>query len=112
MRKGDLLNTFVTGTGRSMKSIKYDDLKVETAAIVDADGKVWTLPRPNRHHDIIRVMRESGYDGPVSHPDQQGFMLNNGMFCRRKPAQSIAENAGQVKNGKIIGYTLTTEDLW
>ena len=92
--------------------IPYKNLRVEAAAIKDIDGKVWTLPPPNRHHDVIRLMRESGYEGPVSRPDQQGFILNNKIFCRRKPAQSIAENAGQVKNGKIIGYTLTSEDLW
>jgi hypothetical protein len=69
------------------KHISYKNLRVEAAAIKDIDGKIWTLPPPNRHHDVIRLMRESGYEGPVSHPDQQGFILNNGIFCRLRAAR-------------------------
>ena len=87
-------------------------LTIESAAIRDIDGKVWTLPRPARHHNIIKLMRESGYTGPVMGPDQQGFILSNGNFCRRKAALRVAEKAGQLKNGKTISSQLTTEDLW
>lgn len=89
------------------------DLRIEAAAIVDINGKMWTLPPPKRHHDIIRLMRESGYDGPVSGEDQQGFLLNNGKFCRRKPALGVADKAGQLKDGKCIHPTLLfSEDMW
>lgn len=87
-------------------------LSIESAAIRDIDGKVWTLPQPARHHDVIRLMRESGYTGPVSGQDQQGFLLSNGIYCRRKAAYSVAKKSGQLKNGKMIGSQITTEDLW
>lgn len=88
------------------------DLKIVSAAIKDIDGKVWTLPQPKRHHDVIKLMRDAGYEGPVAGPDQQGFLLSNGMFCRRKAAMRVAEEAGQIIGGKTIGSVLTSEDLW
>ena len=87
-------------------------LRIEAAAIRDIDGKVWSLPRPARHHDVIRSMREAGYVGPVNGVDQQGFVLSDGRYCRRKAAWHVAEDAGQLKNGKMVGPQLTTEDLW
>lgn len=86
-------------------------LQIEAAAIRDDTGKVWSVPQPGRHHDVIRLMRESGYTGQVG-GDLQGFLLNNGMFCRRKPAKRIAEQAGQLKNGRTVASVLTSEDLW
>lgn len=87
-------------------------LRIEAAAIRDIDGKVWSLPQPSRHHDVIRHMRENGYAGPVSGQDQQGFVLSDGRYCRRKAALSVAKKAGQLKGGKLIGSQVTTEDLW
>lgn len=87
-------------------------LRIESAAIRDIDGNVWSLPQPARHHDVIRFMRESGYTGPVSGIDQQGFILSDGRFCRRKAAYSIAKKADQLKHGTMIGSQVTTEDLW
>ena len=111
------MNTETTSTDaedRETPSVAADviPLRIETAAIRDINGKVWTLPRPRRHHDIIRSMREAGYDGPVNGVDQQGFVLSDGRYCRRKVAWHVAEDAGQLKNGKMIGPQLTTEDLW
>jgi hypothetical protein len=87
-------------------------LKIECAAIKDSAGKVWSVPRPGRHYNIIKLMRDSGYEGPVNGPDQQGFILSNGNFCRRKAAMSIAKNANQIIGGEPISSVLTTEDLW
>lgn len=93
-------------------SVSDDILKIECAAIKDIDGKVWSVPRPGRHYNVIQLMRESGYQGPVNGPDQQGFILSNGNFCRRKAAMRVAENVNQIIGGKPIGSVLTTEDLW
>jgi len=87
-------------------------LRIEMAAIRDINGKVWSVPRPGRHHHVIRLMRESGYTGPVNGPDMQGFVLSNGQFCRRIPAMRIAKKAGQLLGGKSIASVLTSEDLW
>lgn len=87
-------------------------LRIECAAIRDVDGKVWSLPRPARHHDIIKSMREAGYTGPVNDIDQQGFVLSDGRYCPRKPAACVAKAAGQLKNGEMSCSQLLSEDLW
>jgi hypothetical protein len=56
-------------------------------------------------------MRKSGYEGPVG-GDHQGFLTSEGGFVRRAPAKKIAEKANQIKGGKTISATLTSEDLW
>jgi hypothetical protein len=98
---------------RQMHSVwnRMNQLTVVRAAIRDDRGAVWSLPQPNRHHDIIKVMREAGYDGPLR-GDQQGFVLSDGRFVRRKPAKMVAHRAGQIKRGETIAATLTSEDLW
>lgn len=67
-------------------AVNRADLRIVAAAIRDIDGKVWSVPPPGRHHDVIQLMRAEGYTGPVSGEDQQGFLLNDGRFCRRKAA--------------------------
>lgn len=86
-------------------------ITIVAAAIRTDDGEIWSLPRPARHHDVIRLIRESDCDAPVG-GDRQGFLLSNGKFARRKPSLSIAVRAGQVLNGRIVGGVLTSEDLW
>lgn len=88
-------------------------LTVETAAIKTDDGTVWTLPRPARHHDIIKHIRENGCTGFVS-GDRQGFILSDGRFVRRKPALNVARRNGQVKIEECHapGIGLFSEDLW
>jgi len=79
-------------------------------AIVYA-GKLYTLPKPNRHHDVIRAM-----SGGVKGPDKQGFIDQNGRFLNRKEAMIHAEETGQLKRkpGKEFykGEELYSEDLW
>lgn len=84
---------------------------VVAAAIRTDDGEIWSLSRPARHHDVIRLIRESGCKLPVG-GDRQGFLLSNGMFARRKPALTIAIRANQFLNSRVIGGVLTSEDLW
>lgn len=87
-------------------------LRIVRAAIRDNLGGVWSVPIPGRHHDVIREMREAGYKGPVSGRDQQGFLLNDGRFIRRKAAYRIAKRAGQLLQEEPIGADVTSEDLW
>lgn len=84
-------------------------MKVKQAAIRDDDGKVWTLPRPARHHTILRHMNAHGKPG--SFIDGQGFILDDGTFARRKPAAIIAIRAGQIEKCNW-GSNLYSEDLW
>jgi len=87
-------------------------LHIIAAAIRDITGEVWSVPPPGRHYDVIREMRLAGYTGPVAGSDQQGFLLNDGRFCRRQAAYRVAERAKQIKDGVTTGRHLTTDDLW
>ena len=82
-------------------------------------GKVWSLPRPYRHHHIISmIMYLDGHYGSGeltsvdTYGDDQGFLDETGRYLTRPQAEVSAELNGQIKNGKIIGSVLTSEDLW
>lgn len=81
---------------------------VKEAAVKDATGKVWTLPRPNRHNNILSTLYDQGIE---SHPDGQGFVLDDGTWVDRTTAAQIALQNGQVKE-LIAPPDLYSEDLW
>ncbi len=74
-------------------------------------GKTYTLPRPNRHHDVIRSI-----PGGVKGPNTQGFVLDDGTFLGRRGAMQLAQGNGQIKrrpgNEHYQGDELYSEDLW
>lgn len=82
---------------------------IKQTAIKDNNGKVWTLPRPNRHHHIIRYMYANGMSG--SFMDGQGFILEDDTFVSREEAAKIALDCGQVETLKAPP-DLYSEDLW
>ena len=84
-------------------------LTVETAAI-KSNGKVWTMPRPARHGDIINMMRHAG--AGYGRPGDQGFVLSDGRFARRQRARRIAVRAFQVPPVGPYGDHLFSEDMW
>lgn len=84
---------------------------VIAAAIKDDTGAVWSVPRPGRHHNVIKYMRDSGYLGPVG-GSRQGFVLSDGSFCGRVEAKNVAVEAGQIISGRITTGMLMSEDVW
>ena len=73
------------------------------------DGnKVYSLPAPNRHHDVI------GMIGGTHGQEVQGFLDANGTFLNRKQAFVVAQMTGQLKRGPdgYQGDQLFSEDLW
>lgn len=92
---------------------KRSELKVTKAAIRTNEGEVFTVDQPGRHHDVIRVIRESGYTGQVGGP-LQGFVLSDGRFVMRKAALGVAIASGQVSRDDCHapGIGLFSEDLW
>lgn len=78
----------------------------------DTEGRIWSLPRPFRHHDVLRVMREYGATEDEDNPFSQGFLDESGRYLHRKAAYLSAVANGQIKGGKLIGSVLTSEDLW
>lgn len=93
-------------------------------AAIKTAGKVWALPRPARHHNVLELIaRETGE--PVRH-EEQGFLAcsmcyaprlpdgehaTHGLFLRRAQAEHHASVCGQLKE-PLIGSILTSEDLW
>lgn len=78
-----------------------------THVAIQYSGKTYALPRPNRHHHIIRMI------GGIKSSDRQGFLDNYGYFLNRRDALAIALLAGQVKNvNDIRAHQLFSEDLW
>jgi hypothetical protein len=81
-------------------------------AIKTKDGQVLTLPRPARHHDIIRYARDNQIDLFES---IQGFIADHNHFVDRYTAYIIAAIANQVyvdADTPLSGRMLFSEDLW
>lgn len=79
-----------------------------THVAIKYGGKTYSLPAPNRHHHVIRLI------GGVRGPDTQGFLDNNGNFLDRRQAMQLARGNGQL-NRPTDGYQgpeLFSEDLW
>lgn len=90
-----------------------------THVAIRFQDKIWSLPRPYRHHHIIRMImyldKEYGkgeLDAVDAYRDDQGFLDESGKYLTRNQAQVNAELNGQIRNGKLIGSVLTSEDLW
>lgn len=85
-----------------------------THVAVAYDNRVWALPAPNRHHNVLQVMfRQSVH---CCGQDVQGFLDSNGTFLARRPAMELAEANGQlIRNSDpkfYQGKELFSEDLW
>lgn len=84
------------------------------SAAITWKGATYSLPRPARHHDVIRhIAAVTGATtvGTNEHPDEQGFLDDKGQFYRRKAAMAHAIRCGQLSEGKW-GEQLYSEDLW
>lgn len=82
-------------------------------AAIRLNGTVHSVPRPGRHHTIIRILvLEKGFKPPIS--GEQGFVLSNGEFVRRKEALQVAIEAGQldIEDCHAPSIGLFSEDLW
>jgi hypothetical protein len=74
------------------------------------DGRVESLPKPNRHYDLIRKFPQPEH----SHGDQ-GFIDDKRGFVSRQVALAIVEREDQpLRTGEFMayGHGLFSEDLW
>lgn len=82
-------------------------------AAIKIGNDIHTLPRPARHHDIIRALAtEILLPTPIG--GTQGFILDDGTFVNRVDALNVAIKSGQVKleNCHAPKTGLFSEDLW
>lgn len=80
-----------------------------THVAIKYNGTIYSLPAPNRHHDVIRSI------GGIKGPDVQGFLDDKGHFLNRVQAMIHAKHYGQLKQrlpGQYNGDLLFSEDLW
>lgn len=84
-----------------------------THVAIKYDGKVHSLPEPNRHHNVIRMIAEENGVG-IKGPDVQGFLDSHGRFLNRREAMRLAAASGQINRGEggYQGPELFSEDLW
>jgi hypothetical protein len=99
-----------------LKSLQADTMPDERiiAAAVRAGNVTLSMPPPARHHDIVNTL--CGTLGMpemtrYAHPQDQGFLTDQGRFVGRKEAFGIATVAGQLKKPSSM-RELYTEDLW
>lgn len=84
---------------------------ISTAAI-RWRGVTYTLPRPGRHCDVFKHMREVHGIEDVVGSDAQGFVTSADRFVGRAEAAKIALAAKQTDRLKFQPRTLFSEDLW
>lgn len=81
-----------------------------THVAVQYNGQTYSLPKPNRHHNVIRLI------GGISGSHQEGFLDASGRFLSRIAAMQMAKDTGQLKRApdpKLYqGPELYSEDLW
>lgn len=81
------------------------------AAAVSAYGATWSLPRPNRHHNVLWAIDKAGLCAMSPGPEAQGFLTSDGRFVDRTEGAEIALKAGQTDALRWPPY-LYSEDLW
>ena len=88
-----------------------DVTTVVAAAVRTSDGRVFSVRRPGRHHDVVHMMVER-FGIPQTGDQEQGFLLSDGTFCRRAAARTVAEQAGQLLPRAMDLKELYSEDVW
>jgi hypothetical protein len=68
------------------------------------------VPRPGRHHDVIRAMANVGFPTPIT--GEQGFVTDIGRFVDRERAAVLAKRAQQIIKKTGPSDILFSEDVW
>ncbi len=86
-----------------------------THVAIRFQGKIWSLPAPNRHHNVVRhIVEQTGVTSVDAREDDQGFLIDGTRYVRRKQALRHALDTGQCKSnalGARLGK-LFSEDVW
>jgi hypothetical protein len=88
---------------------------VITHVAIRFQGTTYSLPAPNRHHDVIRhIVETTGVKYVDSRDDDQGFLIDGEQYARRGAALAHAERCGQLRPGGMGKKLekLFSEDVW
>lgn len=81
------------------------------SAVKRRDGTFLALPKPNRHHHVLRALVAEGEKTPII--GEQGFVDDKGNFLDRMQARMHAVECGQVEEDNLDHYReIFSEDLW
>lgn len=95
---------------RERDEAKCAALRVVAVALYDDETRVtYSMGAPARHHEVINAL---GGMGIKTHGWEQGFLLSDGRFARRKAALLIAREAKQVLRETAPAHGLFSEDVW
>lgn len=88
------------------------------AVAIRFQGQTWSLPRPYRHHDVIRkIVDTTGVDRVDALGEDQGFLDDVGRYLTRRLAFGLARANDQLihqerpSSATKLGE-LYSEDLW
>lgn len=91
-------------------SQKASDLPLITHVAVYFEGRIYSLPKPSRHGEVVRSI------GGMYGPSVQGFLTSQGHFINRRQAMLLARRNGQLNRdmseNSYQGEDLYSEDLW
>lgn len=90
--------------------VKSGPTRISVAAIRFA-GVIYALPRPGRHHNILRLMKALGVP-PLRGKEEQGFLTSEGKFVDRKEGKLIAVARGQLIPRASKTSNLFSECMW
>lgn len=78
-------------------------------ALLSRDGRMWSLPAPNRHGNLFALAALQGVD---PEPCEQGFVTSRGAFLNRVNALSLVKGNGQKMRNPDAHTQLYSEDVW
>ncbi len=83
-------------------------------AAICQQGKVYDLPRPARHRDILHHMvLNEGIPEAQATDATKGFLLSDGTFADRVHAAQVALQARQLLGETLLSPPrLFSEDVW
>ncbi len=93
--------------------MRYERAKLTHVAI-RFQGKVYSLPAPNRHHHVVgEIVRQTGVKSVDVPEEDEGFLDEKGTYLNRRQALVSADLFEQVKPGAVVrAGRLTSEDVW
>lgn len=74
-------------------------------------GLAISLPRPNRHHNVMYAMYDIVKQS-IGGQYEQGFMTNDGVFVDRYEGFKIAQQNNQIIKKHGPDDYLFSEDMW
>lgn len=85
-----------------------------THVAVRFNGKVYSMPRPHRHHHVIAlIVEKTGVATVDSLGEDQGFLDGAGRYLTRWQALRVAKKHGQLRDDRPIwNDELYSENLW